>query len=106
MGDTDYGLRARALGIPSYVAAGIVGHCSQNPLAGSYLDPSLPLARRWQLMRSRKGLPVRSWLHFCRRHGGRAWPLHFAWPYTKLVLSGLRGALGRHDARTRSATPT
>lgn len=105
MGDTDYGLRARSLGIPSYVASGIVGHCSQNALRGTYFDATLPLARRWKLIRSRKGLPVRSWLHFCRRHGGLAWPVHFAWPYSKLLITGLRATLRRPDGE-RSAKLT
>jgi GT2 family glycosyltransferase len=101
MGDTDYGLRARSLGIPSFVASGVVGHCSPNPVTGSYFDTALPLAQRWKLIRGRKGLPVASWLHFCRRHGGWFWPLHFAWPYTKVLLTGLKGTLaGRHAALT------
>jgi GT2 family glycosyltransferase len=104
MGDTDYGLRARAAGIRAFVAPGIVGHCSPNPLRGTYFDTSLPLAARWRHMRSRKGLPVRSWLHFCRRHGGPLWPAHFAWPYSKLLLSGLRAALRRRPAGQPSAT--
>lgn len=91
MGDTDYGLRALAAGYGLYVAAGVAGYCSTNPTGGTYFDTSLPLARRWKLIRSRKGLPVRSWLHFSRRHGGFMWPVHFAWPYAKVLLSGLRG---------------
>ena len=106
MGDTDYGLRARALGIRSFVAGGIAGHCSPNPLGGTYFDRALPLATRWQLIRSRKGLPVSSWLHFCRRHGGFFWPLHFAWPYAKVLLSGLGTALSRRTAGERAAKLT
>ena len=102
MGDTDYGLRARALGIRSFVASGIVGHCSSNPLGGSYFDTSLPLATRWKLVRSRKGLPVASWRHFCRRHGGVFWPVHFAWPYAKVLLTGLRATLVRRRPGKRS----
>ncbi|MBL8324583.1 MAG: glycosyltransferase family 2 protein [Rubrivivax sp.] len=106
MGDTDYGLRARRLGVPAYVAAGVVGHCSPNPLGGSYFDTSLPLARRWKLIRGRKGLPVRSWLHFCRRHGGAAWPLHFAWPYAKVLLTSVRAAMpGRRPAAAATVRP-
>lgn len=106
MGDTDYGLRAGALGIPAFVASGVVGHCSQNPLRGSYFDTTLPLAARWKLMRGQKGLPVRSWLHFCRRHGGFAWPVHFAWPYAKLLLTGMRGAMVGRSAGTQPAKLT
>ncbi|MBL8344734.1 MAG: glycosyltransferase family 2 protein [Rubrivivax sp.] len=106
MGDTDYGLRAQALGVRTYVARGIVGHCSPNPLGGTYFDTSLPLSRRWKLIRSRKGLPVRSWRHFCRRHGGPLWPVHFAWPYAKVLLTGVRGLFVRQPAGTTSAKLT
>ncbi len=95
MGDTDYGLRARRLGVRSFVAAGVVGHCSTNPVAGSYFDESLPLRARWRLLRSRKGLPVRSWLRFTVRHGGPLWPLYFSWPYLRVVWSGLRAGASR-----------
>jgi GT2 family glycosyltransferase len=88
MGDTDYALRARRAGYTAYVAAGIVGRCTNNPSKGTFNDRSLPLSRRWALMMGRKGLPVRSWLHFTRKHGGVLWPLYFAWPYAKLVATG------------------
>jgi GT2 family glycosyltransferase len=106
MGDTDYGLRAQALGVRTYVARGIVGHCSPNPLGGTYFDTSLPLARRWKLIRSRKGLPVRSWRHFCRRHGGPFWPVHFAWPYAKVILTGVRRMFQRPPSGETSAKLT
>ena len=90
MGDTDYGLRARRAGFRPFVAAGIVGYCSDNSTLGTYQDDSLPLRRRWQLLLSRKGLPIRSWLHFTRRHGGLLWPLYFSWPYVRLISATLR----------------
>jgi GT2 family glycosyltransferase len=98
MGDTDYGLRALKEGFRIFVATGVVGYCSINPTRGTYSDASLPLRTRWRLIRSRKGLPLRSWLHFSRRHGGFLWPLHFAWPYAKLLLSGVRGLMRRTPA--------
>jgi GT2 family glycosyltransferase len=91
MGDTDYALRARAAGHGVYVAAGFVGVCDQNGVAGTFLDAGLPLRRRWALMMDRKGLPWRSWLHFTRRHGGWLWPAYFAWPYLRLVGASLAG---------------
>lgn len=101
MGDTDYGLRVQAAGYKLFVAPGIVGHCSVNPTGGTYFDSSLPLATRWRLIRSRKGLPVRSWLHFTRRHGGVLWPLHFAWPYARVLLSGVGGVLRRRHSNDK-----
>lgn len=89
MGDTDYALRAARAGFEVYVASGIVGDCSNNTRAGTFHDASLPLRRRWAVMMSRKGLPWRSWLHFTRKHGGALWPLHFAWPYLRVVMSSM-----------------
>jgi GT2 family glycosyltransferase len=105
MGDTDYGLRARHAGFRSFVAAGIVGYCSDNSTAGTYDDNSLSLRKSWQLLLSRKGLPMRSWLHFTRRHGGLLWPLYFLWPYVRLISSALRNSRPPHSpSATRTAT--
>ncbi len=95
MGDTDYALRARQAGYSVYVCAGIAGRCSNNPTKGTFNDRSLPLRTRWRLMMDKKGLPIRSWLRFTRKHGGFIWPLYFAWPYAKLILTGFQGALVR-----------
>ena len=103
MGDTDYGLRALSAGFRLFVAAGTVAYCSENSSVGTYHDDSLSLRKRWQLLHSRKGLPVRSWLHFTRRHGGLLWPLYFSWPYIRFFSSALRN-LRPH--RATSATRT
>jgi GT2 family glycosyltransferase len=87
MGDIDYGLRARARGHPIFVASGFVGRCSNNPVAGTFKDSSLPLRRRLDLFVSRKGLPPRSWLHFTRAHGGVLWPLYFCVPYVSFFVA-------------------
>ena len=101
MGDTDYGLRALRAGFRSFVAAGIVGYCSDNSTAGTYHDDSLSLRKRWQLLLSRKGLPMRSWLHFTRRHGGLLWPLYFSWPYVRLISSAVRNLRPRRASCDR-----
>lgn len=90
MGDTDYGLRATRLGVPVWLAPGVHGQCPANTARGGFNDPALSLRRRWRVMLSRKGLPWRSWARFTRRHAGPAWPVYFAWPYVRLLLSGLR----------------
>jgi GT2 family glycosyltransferase len=90
MGDTDYALRARRAGFQVYVAPGHLGECTNNPTDGTYRDKRLPLTERWRKMLSRKGLPPRSWRHFTRRHGGLLWPLHFAWPYIRLLADHAR----------------
>lgn len=86
MGDTDYSKRARKLGIPVLLTAGYVGACSRNPLKGTHRDKALPLLQRIRQIFSRKGLPWRSWLTMCWRHGGVLWPVHFLWGYAKVIL--------------------
>ena len=100
MGDTDYALRARALGVRAWVDAGVHGTCSDNPPRGTWVDPMQPLARRWRDIHTRKGLPWRSWLALTRRHAGVLWPIHFALPYAKVLVQGLlwqplRARIGR-----------
>lgn len=87
MGDVDYALRVRSKGMRVFAVRGFVGRCANNSLANTYMDPSLPLRKRWRLMTGAKGLPPASWYRLTRRHGGVLWPLHFAWPYLKQLVS-------------------
>jgi GT2 family glycosyltransferase len=95
MGDTDYGLRARRRGVELWVAPNVQGTCSDNTREGTYRDPSLPLAVRWQRMLDRKGVPCGSWFTFTRRHLGVMWPIYFAWPYARLLVGGFLAGLKR-----------
>ena len=90
IGDMDYGLRATRAGIPVWVMPGYVGRCTHDHLIeGSYLDRTLPLAVRWKKITSPKGLAPSAWLIYCRRHAGWLWPLHWAWPYAKVVWTSI-----------------
>lgn len=89
MGDIDYGLRARRLGVRLMLAAGFQGTCSNNPIHGTFRDRSLPFRQRWLQILGRKGLPWRSWLRLTYRHGGWLWPAYFLWPYLKVIGEGL-----------------
>lgn len=94
MGDFDYGLRATKANIPIWVAPGYVGICeNDNDIEGSYKDKSLPLGVRLRKMLGPKGLPVRDWGLFCRRHAGFGWPLFWLWPYAKTTLTSVWWAL-------------
>lgn len=86
MGDIDYALRATQLGVGVWVAPGVHGMCSHNPVTGTFLDGALPLGKRLRLILGRKGLPWRSWLILTRRHAGILWPGYFVWPYIRTVL--------------------
>ena len=90
MGDLDYGLRATKTGIPLWVMPGFVGKCSNDHLiGGTFLDQSLPFSVRWKKAFSPKELSPRAWAVFCKRHGGPLWPVYWAWPYAKIILTSL-----------------
>jgi len=89
MGDFDYGLRARAAGCSLWVAPGFYGSCSRNALAGTWMDSSLPLGRRWKDIMSPKGLPPREWRVYCRRHAGPLWRIYWVLPYSRILLGSL-----------------
>lgn len=91
MGDNDYALRARKLGVSVWLAPGVHGTCGHNPRSGTFQDCSLSLRRRWSLLLSPKGIPWRSWLVLTRRHAGPIWPMYFVWPYLKLLSKALVG---------------
>jgi GT2 family glycosyltransferase len=90
LGDFDYGLRATAMGIPIWLAPGILGLCSRNFDRGTFKDANMALARRWRAITGTRGLPMRDWAIYTRRHAGILWPLLWVWPYVKVLFSGMR----------------
>lgn len=87
MGDTDYSLRARQIGKRIVLTPEYIGTCGRNPLAGTFHDKSASIVTRIKFALSRKGLPWRSWLAMCQRHGRILWPIHFCWGYIRIVVA-------------------
>ena len=85
-GDYDYTLRMKKKGYPTIASFEFVGMCDQNPLEGSYKDPSLSIVRRLKLLFSRKGLPFKSSFRFAFRHFGLLGVIIFFVRYLKLIL--------------------
>ena len=88
LGDFDYGLRARRIGVEIVQVPGSVGCCDRNPIAGSYQDKSLSKSVRWSKLCSLKGFPPYEWAVFTYRHAGPLWFLYWAWPYAKFITKG------------------
>ncbi|MEW1949028.1 glycosyltransferase family 2 protein [Pseudarthrobacter sp902506025] len=84
-GDIDYGLRAKARGFTSVLAAGYFGTCETNPVSSTWVDNSLPFLQRVGLLFGRKGYPFRSHVLYNRKHGGRGWPLYVGASYAKAL---------------------
>ena len=88
LADFDYSLRAGRAGVKVLIASQFVGFCEENSKKLTYFDENLGLKKRWRLMMSPKGLPLKPWLLFTRRHMGIAWTLYFLWPYIKFWVRG------------------
>ena len=86
LGDLDYGLRAKRLGVTIVSAPGFQGTCQRNTSKNTYKDTTLNRAARMKKVFSPLGLPLRSWAVFTRRHFGMFWFLYFFWPYFKIIL--------------------
>jgi GT2 family glycosyltransferase len=88
MGDTDYGLRARRLGVPIWLAPCFVGRCVNDSGRGFIpIGERTSLAAQWKNMFAPKALPWRPWKILCRRHAGVLWPIYWLWPYLKMSVA-------------------
>ncbi len=86
MGDTDYGLQARRLGIEVLQSGVFLGECPRNPTTGGWRDRSLPRNKRFKILQSPKGLPFREWMEFNRRNAGWKWPYYTVSPILRILL--------------------
>lgn len=85
-GDIDYGLRAQQLKISCLLAPNTYGQCEPNDLDMAWRNPQLPISQRLSIFFGRKGYPIRSHIHYNRRHGGILWPLFVSSGYAKNLL--------------------
>lgn len=95
MGDTDYALRARMSGYKVFVAPGVVGECEANPLPLLRPDSDHTLLERWRGFTGRKGLPIASWMHFTKRHGGILWFIYFVQPYANFWWRAIGASISK-----------
>jgi GT2 family glycosyltransferase len=103
LGDLDYGLRARRLGIGIWVAPGYVATCvNDNTPDESETHRSMSVAARLAQIGQPKALPPKPWLVFTRRHAGMLWPLLWASPYLKVIWR----SIWRTPRECRSPAPS
>jgi GT2 family glycosyltransferase len=87
MGDFDYGLRARKLGIKNLVAPGYLGTCSRDSLAFKFWDVPYSLKDRWKTINSPLGIPPKERAVFARRHAGFFWIIFWISPYLRMLMN-------------------
>jgi len=80
IGDYDYGLRAKQMGLNIIVASGYYGYCPRNL---PDRKQSWPKYLKW--MFSPHGLPFYEWAVFTRRYAGPLWVIFYLSSYIKLL---------------------
>lgn len=95
MGDFDFGLRAKSKGVQLYVSNEYLCTCDKNPIKGTYHDTSINFYKGFKMLLSIKGLPIKQWFIFTKRHGGMMWYLYFIKPYLEYIPKRLFAFLKR-----------
>lgn len=72
LGDFDYGLRAKKMGIQLIVAPSLLGRCDEHDTLSVWCDPRQPFRKRWKAFRSPLGQNPEEFFVFERRHHGLA----------------------------------
>jgi GT2 family glycosyltransferase len=70
LGDFDYGLRARRLGVKSFITAGYVGKCDAHDSLPTWCNPNKSFSIRWKAFRTPLGQNPEQFFIFERRHHG------------------------------------
>jgi len=94
MGDTDYGLRAKAMGVGIWVAPNYAAECSGNE-PSLWVNPATPLMERLRILHSPKGLPFRERLVYTKRHWPIRWPVYCVQVYLRVLFPKFWGWLRR-----------
>lgn len=96
-GDYEYALRAEKAGISVWIAPGYHGECQTNPTEGTWMDLSIPLGRRFKLLLSTKGQPLKTRYIYYRKHGGPLWLFVFPLIYIRPLIHSIQKLFSRDN---------
>lgn len=87
LGDFDYGLSAKKMGLDIIVSNFFVGCCNDNPKVGTWQDTSLKRLERLKRKENPKGLPYKQWFHFIRKNYNLLSACFYSiTPYIKILI--------------------
>jgi len=90
LGDFDYGLRARKLGIQSFVAPGYLGKCDVHDQLATWCNPKKSIFQRWKAFRTPLGQNPEQFFIFERRHNGLGYAVfHYFTNHLRLLMPQL-----------------
>lgn len=87
MGDYDYGMNIRRLGMTVISSNEYVGSCNDNDSSGTWRDNNLSIAERLKLKEGPKGLPAKDWFYFVKKNYGVLPAIyHSVTPYVRILI--------------------
>lgn len=86
MGDYDYGLRAKENDIKSYCSSSYIAYCEPNSEIPLWCNPELSLKRRYKTFLSPKGLNIKEYIYFRKRHWPKTWLFYIVKAYIKMIF--------------------
>lgn len=89
MGDFDYGLRAAQAGIACYITRIYVATCPKNEGLPDWCNSQIPIVKRWKSMYSPKGLNIKEYFVFHKKHSGWKWIIYASKAYLKVLFPNL-----------------
>lgn len=85
LGDYDYGLNAIKAGYKCYITKKYIATCPKNRVKPASFDPQTPFIKRWKLLYSPKGLNIKEYLHYKKKHFGKKWILNLLSIYLTVI---------------------
>ena len=89
-GDADYSLMAAKAGCDCWLANFPVGVCDRHDESFIFMDSSLPIKKRFEVLHSRINKPIRDEIYFCKKFYGILWPYKCFSADLKIILSSMK----------------
>ena len=90
LGDFDYGQRILKYGGKLYVSSAYVGICERNAVKGTWKDKDLPFFKRISLMKTKTGLPRKSYKIYLRKWNRKNWIFYYYKPYFDIFKDSIK----------------
>jgi GT2 family glycosyltransferase len=87
LGDFDYGLRAKKIGINSIVASGLIGECDNHETFSTWCNPQMPFFKRWKAFRTPLGQNPEEFFIYEKRHHGLLMAIfHYVTNHVRIIF--------------------
>lgn len=89
LGDFDYSKQIQKAGGKNLICSDYVGYCEKNIINGTWRDTNLSISKRISLMKSKNGLPRKSYKLFLKKWNPNNWFLYYYKPYLDIITTHL-----------------